>query len=388
MKLCYYSPTYPDLTGSGGIGTYTKLLAEQLIKLGHAVFVVTPSTTNNISKINGVEVHQVCFPAPSKVDYLLPGFTRSLFVYRYVRRLVKDNCVDCVEFPNWDGVGWIFAMLSNVPTVVRLSTSSKEAGLIDGTVNTRLVRFDIRRERWQSRWATRLVTHSQCHAALMADELGSLKRQIFLIPLGIKIDKRRPDKAAPFKQRLLSVGRLENRKGTLDLLRAMRLLIDVYPNCELILFGDDRKHAPGARTFKQYVDETFEPNYRQCVKFISNGTDVDLAEAYSCADIFVAPSHYESFGLMNVEAMSYRLPVISTFAGAIPEVVLHEVTGLLVAPASPDLLAAEIIRLFESTLLRNELGKAGFERAVKLYGVEVFADQMVQLYRTLTQSNA
>ena len=387
MKLCYYSPTYPDLTGSGGIGTYTKLLAEQLVKVGHAVFVITPSTLNRQTTINGVEVHEVCFPPSFKVEYFLPGLTRSLFVYRYLRRLVLDKHIDCVEFPNWDGVGWIFAVLSKVPTVVRLSTSSKEAGEIDGTTNTKLVRSDIRRERWQSRWATHLVTHSQCHAALMSNELGSLKKEISLIPLGIKIDRGRLPKVAPFNQRLLSVGRLENRKGTYDLLQALRLVIDVYPECKLVLLGDDREHAPGGRSFRQYVSETFEPDYKRCIEFISKGTDAQLAEAYANADIFVAPSHYESFGLMNVEAMSFKLPVVSTFAGAIPEVVLHEKTGLLVPPASPNLLATEIIRLFESASLREKLGNAGFERAQKLYSVEVFADQMANLYSSLMQRN-
>ena len=87
-----------------------------------------------------------------------------------MRRLVREHRIEIVEFSNWEGFGLLFLTTANTPVVVRLSTSSREAQIIDGSPPTRWQRWDVRRERWLVRAAKVLVTHSDAHRRLMPVE--------------------------------------------------------------------------------------------------------------------------------------------------------------------------------------------------------------------------
>ncbi len=87
-----------------------------------------------------------------------------------------------------------------------------------------------------------------------------------------------------------------------------------------------------------------------------------LSSLYQNCDLFVAPSLYESFGLIYLEAMNYAKPVIGCRAGGIPEVVDDGVTGRLVDPNSPKQLAEAIVTLLKSPRLLYEYGLAGRQR--------------------------
>jgi glycosyltransferase involved in cell wall biosynthesis len=82
---------------------------------------------------------------------------------------------------------------------------------------------------------------------------------------------------------------------------------------------------------------------------------------YSACDLFVLPSLYEGFGIVFLEAMSAGLPIVSTTAPAIPEVVGG--CGVLVPPKRPDLLASAILDVLGNNSLRAQLIKCGLDRS-------------------------
>jgi glycosyltransferase involved in cell wall biosynthesis len=78
--------------------------------------------------------------------------------------------------------------------------------------------------------------------------------------------------------------------------------------------------------------------------------------------------------------MAFELPVVATTAGALPEVVLPDITGLLVPPDSAEALAAAILRLLGDRPLRQRLGRAGRERVQSEYLVDGLAARMLNVY--------
>ena len=114
---------------------------------------------------------------------------------------------------------------------------------------------------------------------------------------------------------------------------------------------------------------------------------------YSAADMFVCPSVYEPFGIINLEAMACETPVVATAVGGIPEVVVHEETGLLVpfesgegiGPLDADAfereLAAGIDRLAGDPELAKRFGAAGRQRAEDQFSWESVARKTLALYR-------
>ncbi len=109
-----------------------------------------------------------------------------------------------------------------------------------------------------------------------------------------------------------------------------------------------------------------------------------LAQYYHQADIFIFPSvWHEAFGMPVAEAMVAGVPVITTRAGALSELVEDCESGLLVERNNADDLAEAILRLLDDEQLRKSMGKAGRKRAVELFSFDKVADDLLQQYQEL-----
>lgn len=106
----------------------------------------------------------------------------------------------------------------------------------------------------------------------------------------------------------------------------------------------------------------------------------EYIQLYSSAKVFVCPSIYEPFGIINLEAMACRRPVVASAVGGITEVVIPEETGILVEPANPEQLAAGINRLLRDEKLAKEFGEKGRERAEKHFSWASIAQKVKKLY--------
>jgi glycogen synthase len=379
MRIGLYTPNYPGLTADGGIGTYTRALGRELSRLGHTVHVLTPGDRESTDD-GPIRVHFTRIDHLAGVDRLMPGAGACWRVARAMRRLVRSERLDVVEFPNWEGLGLLFEQWSRVPVVVRLHTSSAEAQQIDGLPDRRWYRWNVRRERWQSRRADALVTNSDAHRRLMAAETGIPAERIRLIPLGIEAAPhfvRPPRPAGP--PTVVYLGRLEHRKGTMDLLDAVPRVLRAIPDARFVLIGADRPHAPGGRTHAEYV-AGLPIMVRERVTLTGPLPAAEVDRRLQAADLFVAPSRYESFGLIFLEAMRWGTPVVGTTAGGIPEVVEDGVSGVLVRPGAAGELADAIVTLLNDPARRSALGEAGRHRVETEFTVERMARRVAELY--------
>jgi glycosyltransferase involved in cell wall biosynthesis len=110
-------------------------------------------------------------------------------------------------------------------------------------------------------------------------------------------------------------------------------------------------------------------------------TEYELDRLYRECSALVAPSRYESFGLMYVEAFARCKPVIGCRAGGIPEVVREGETGFLVAPGSVDELIAAMVRLAESPGLRREMGRRARSDFESRFSDRMMAERSIALYQ-------
>ena len=386
MRIAYYTPNYPGLTGEGGIGTYTRSLALGLTALGHNVHVLTPGDRPETTD-EGVGVHFTPTGHLPGLDRLVPGAGACWRVHRAMRRLVKTFGIDLVEFPNWEGYGVLFELLGRVPIVVRLHTSSKESQAIDRAPPSRWNKWEVWRERRVARGADVVVTHSEAHRRAMAAETGIPADSIRLVPHGLAVYPEwvRPPRP-PGPPRVVFLGRMEHRKGTIELLQAVPDVLKAVPDAQFVLIGADRPHAPGRRTHAQYLEEEFSPEVRRQVTLAGRLPQPDVDRWLQTADVFVAPSRYESFGLIFLEAMRWGTPVVGTTAGGIPEVVEDGKTGLLVPPQDPAALAAALIRLLTDADLRASIGAAGRRRSESEFSAARMAGRVAALFEEVLRA--
>ena len=177
---------------------------------------------------------------------------------------------------------------------------------------------------------------------------------------------------------VLFVGRLVPYKGVQFLVRALENL-----KARLWVVGT----GPLETSLKNLVREK---GIADRVVFLGHLSDEDLVTYYHACDVFALPSitNQEMFGLVQLEAMACRKPVVSTTVPTgVPWVNQHGKTGYTVTPGSSAELAQSIQRLLSSRELRNEMGAAGRARVERHFTSAKMAEGILQVYQeTLHQS--
>ena len=172
-----------------------------------------------------------------------------------------------------------------------------------------------------------------------------------------------------------SVGRLLDAvKRFSDLIKAVSLLRDQKINVKLLIVGDgeDKETLEGLALELGVAEQIIFAGYQS-----------ETAPFYGCMDVFGLASSTESFGMVLVEAMLARLPVVATAVGGIPYVVEDRETGILVAPFSPSQLAAAIEELFRDAVLCGKLGEAGYARAMAQFSARAYVQKVEEMYLQL-----
>ena len=174
---------------------------------------------------------------------------------------------------------------------------------------------------------------------------------------------------------VLFAGQIIERKGVADLLQAWALLKEQgTTQAQLVIVGDD---LAGDGAYRREM-ENLANILNISPRFVGFQKNVDRWLA--AADIAVVPSHVEPLGNATLEAMSHGLPVIGAHVGGIPEMVIHEETGLLVPAKSPVPLAAAMGRLINDPSLRESLGAAGRIRCETIFSLDAHTKAMLHQY--------
>jgi glycosyltransferase involved in cell wall biosynthesis len=387
MRTCLVSQEYPPETGWGGIGTYTRHLALGLAGGGHGVHVVSRLAAGARAVATDGAVHLLRV-APRRLP--LPGrriLGRSLACLEYSmavsRALARLPAIDVVEFPNWNAEGLWHLMLGRRRSRVITRVHSPYAAVL-ASREERLTadkRLAVALERAAVVRSDVVVTHSEYNATTAARLYGIDRALIPVIPHGIPVPPPPPFPRPPGDlPRVLYVGRLERRKGIHVLMEAIPHILDADARALIVIAGQDFPSAPGNLTWQQHARTVLPEHHRRRVRFLGHVDDAMIDYLYATCEVLVAPSLYESFGLVYLEAMARGLAVIGSRAAAIPEVVADGETGVLVPPGDPDALARAIVDLLRDAGKRAEMGRLGHERVKRMFDVQTMVDRVLDLY--------
>jgi glycosyltransferase involved in cell wall biosynthesis len=223
------------------------------------------------------------------------------------------------------------------------------------------------------------ITISDHLKSFYENELNVLKPQFETIHYGLDPDKfcPNPDNASNRSRSNETinfgiVARLTEQKGHSTLLEAFKSVHDTLPGASLTIVGD----GPLELELRELTEQF---NLTDVVSF--EGYREDVATVLQGFDVFVHPSRWEGFGLVLLEAMASKLPVVATNVSAIPEIVDNEHTGLLVDPEKPDELSRAMVRLGQDKELRENFGQAGYHRVKEKFSVEEMIRKYDELYR-------
>jgi hypothetical protein len=149
-----------------------------------------------------------------------------------------------------------------------------------------------------------------------------------------------------------------------------------------VLVGDDSLGCETGLTYKQeFLKRHAREDWLDRVVFAGRTEEADLIYYYSNCDVFVAPSRFESFGLIFLEAMRYGKPVVGCRAGGMPEVIDEGVNGLLAEPGDAPSLTAALEDLIADPKLRRRLGQCARRTFEEKFTANNMARNAVNIYR-------
>ncbi|WP_413451746.1 glycosyltransferase [Georgenia phoenicis] len=361
---------------AGGQNVHVAALATALARRGHDVAVYTrrddPDLPEQVEMLPGVQVVHV--PAgPARVlpkDQLLPYMPE--FGQWLARRWAQGPRPDVVHSHFWMSGLAALEAAEHVPVPVVHTFHAL------GTVKRRHQGAKDTSPAGRIAAETRVGTEADLVVATCSDEVAELeamgidRSRVRVVPCGVDVQLFSPDGEVlpprgdqPF--RLLSVGRLVERKGVETVIAALPLLPDVEL---LVAGGPDQSRIHTDREAVRLHTLAEELGVEARVRFIGSVPRTSMPALIRSADIVVATPWYEPFGIVPLEAAACGRPLVGSAVGGLLDSVDDGVTGALVPPRDPDALAAAITRLLVEPELRTQYGEAARVRAEERFSWE------------------
>lgn len=242
-----------------------------------------------------------------------------------------------------------------------------------------------------------VVAATPLDRAHMIEQYGADGAHIHVIPCGVDtaLFRPQPQDAArahlglPTAPRLLlGLGRMEPLKGLDALIEALALLRRSQAagaaDLRVLLVGGEPEERPAQWNAEQRRLANLRDSLGldDAVIFAGAQPQTLLPSYYAAADVFVMPSHYESFGLAALEALACGTPVVASNAGGLAFIIEDGRSGLLVPPNDPPALAAQLERVLGDAALWQRLHMGGLQRAATYSWARV-VDSLDQLYARL-----
>ena len=355
---------------TGGMSVYIRELARELGRRGHWIDIFTRLHNGGHQPVmdlfENVRLVHLGIPNNGNLSRLalypyLPDFFKSMEDFRFHEGIEYD----LIHSHYWlsGRLGSWVQELWNIPHLVMLHTL--------GEVKNRT---GVGRPEPEIRVAAEKELVETCHRIIAPTdrEKNSLVRyysvseqKIGVVPCGVNLDLFRPQpKQAARKQLgfarddiiLLNVGRFEPLKGIDRLLEAMIHVRD-HRRLRLIIVGGDGNQAPESQFLRQKAANL---GIEDEVIFAGRIEQKYLPLYYSSADVLVMASHYESFGLVGLEALACGRPVVSTPVGAMETLIRQSQAGQVVSDTLPRSLAKGIQSIIRNSALpqADEIRKA------------------------------
>jgi glycosyltransferase involved in cell wall biosynthesis len=357
---------------AGGQNVHVAALAAGLAHRGHRVTVYTrrddESLPERVALQDGYEVVHVAAGPPRELpkDDLLPHMPEFA---RVLRRQWSQLPPDVVHAHFWmSGLASVeasAALLSPIPVLQTFhalgSVKRRHQGAADPSPQDRI---------GLERGLCRDVAHV---VATCTDEVFELRRlgltrdRVSVVPCGVDTDVFTPTgPVAPRtdRKRLLVLGRLVERKGQDDAVRALPLV----PDAELVIVGGPPADAldtdPEVRRLRALAAEL---GVSDRLVFTGSVARADVPAWVRSADVVLAVPWYEPFGITPLEAMACGRPVVASAVGGLVDSVADGVTGDLVPPRDPQRLGETLAALLADDERRTAYGEAGVRRARERY---------------------
>ncbi len=334
---------------TGGMSVYIKELARELGRRGHRIDIYTRSQAGADHAVThlyeNVRLIHLGIPNGGNLTKLalypyLSKFFRALEDFRQAENLAYDLIHSHYwlsgRLGNWAQSLWNRPHVATFHTLGEIKNQTG-AGAPEPE-------FRIAAEKEIAQVCHRILAPTERERDSLIRLYGAPAEKIGVVPCGVNLDLFYPESKTAARKTLgldpadvilLCVGRFDPLKGLDTLLGAMTYFRD-HPRIRLVIVGGDGEDTPAYRLLAQKARQL---EITDKVMFVGRIDQPDLRPYYGAADVLVMPSHYESFGMVGLEALACGRPVVTTPVGAVDSLVRKAQAGCVVPDLSPCSLA-------------------------------------------------
>lgn len=363
---------YPTIGGSGAVATE---LGKALAHRGHQVhFIVTDVPFRLGEFIQNIYVHQLDTMSYPVLRTPPHDFSLAALMANIVEQYDLDILHVHYALP--------FAVSAFLAKQMLPNHRFKVVTTLHGTDVTVLAQdkslFEVIKLGIEKSDAVTAVSHS---LATQTMQMFQVQKDILCVHNFVDTDKFSPNNdsnvrmcfASPEEKVLLHISNFRQVKRVPDVIQVFARVQEVMP-AKLLFVGE----GPELTTARELV---LALGLQHRVVFL--GKQDQVASLFNAADLFLLPSEKESFGLVALEAMSAGVPVIGSYVGGIPELVVHGETGFLTGVGEVDEMAQYAVQLLSDGQLHESFANAGRRRAEQLFHVDIKVQEYEELYQSL-----
>ena len=372
----------------GGISPHVYFLSKSLAKQGVKVYVVTCDFPDAPAHevIDDVEVYRIDSyknPAP---DFATWVYLMNLNMQKETAALTRKigNKIDVFHAHDWlvanAGIG--LKHVFRKPLLVTMH--STEIGRRDG-LHTDTEKMIHETEAWLTYEAWRVVCCSDYMISHVKWAFGLPPDKLVMVPNGVNtscynevdcdLKDFRAKFALPEEKIVLYVGRLVYEKGIHVLINAVPKILQKV-NAKFIIVGSGYMK-------EQLLNIVRSMGLEHKVLFEGFLDEQTLLKLQKCADVSVVPSLFEPFGIVALEAMAAKSPVVASDTGGLSEIIQHDVTGVKVYPNNPDSLAWGINKVLLDDYYRQRIRENAYRVVLEKYDWEKIAQQTKRIYESV-----
>jgi len=388
---------------TGGMNVYVRELSRQLSQHGIAVDVYTRRQDPELPEVLEFDQHARVIhlnagpPAPYPKHDVYDHM--SEFV-SHVQAFIARECLqyDCMHSHYWLS-GWVALRLRQglpIPVVHMSHTLGypKNSAVQQAWEREPPTRLQVEYE--VLKHSDHLIAESQASKDHMVQDYGVNPERIEIIPCGVDTSLFHPRDRQRARHRLglsggpilLFIGRLQPLKGIDILLQCAYEVRHRHDDVQVLIVGGGvDSNDPHERQERERLHALMRQlGLAEHVRFIDAQPQEALAYYYAAADVLVMPSHYESFGMVVLEAMACGTPVVASHVGGLASTVLQGQTGFLAPVGDAQAFARSIEQLIGAPELWRSMSEAAYLRA-QAYTWPRIMKRTLQLYRELQSRN-
>jgi D-inositol-3-phosphate glycosyltransferase len=406
--ISYHTCPLATLGGknTGGMNVYVRELTRQLGHMGIHVDVFTRSQDDHVPHV----LHELGYGnrvvhVPAGPEHPVPRQELADYIPQFVEGVKYFACEKGIKYDVIHSHYWLSgvaaASLSDAwggtPIMHMFHTLGEMKNRIARSEEEREGEYRIQGERQVLRRADRVIAATIAEVTQLRFLYKANASKLVVIPPGVDVSHFYPipaDEAKlyvglkPEDRMVLFVGRIERLKGVDTLIQAMSgLHLEEKQRVHLAIIGGDPAASPREMSgemarLQKLCDDL---SVGQTVVFLGKRDQDKLPYYYSAAELVVMPSHYESFGMVALEAMACGTPVIASEVGGLAYLVRDGETGFTIPDQEPDMLCEKISWLLNDEHLHAKMSQRAVEYAQD-YAWEKIAEQIQGVYAGLLKS--